>query len=242
MVTFALPPGTGPAECLAWDEALLDLVEDEACEAALWFWEAPSHGVVVGYGQTPAREVRLDACRADGVPVLRRCSGGGTVLQGPGCLSYALAMPIDAHPDLVTVGGTNAHVMGCQRDALARVVPGSLAVCGHTDLVWDGRKVSGNAQRRRRRALLFHGTFLHGMDLALVTRWLLPPSSEPAYRAGRDHEAFVANLPCPPDVLREVLAHAWKATPGPVPEAAGRRVERLMSERYGRADWHERRA
>ena len=27
MVTFALPPGTAPAECLAWDEALLDLVD-----------------------------------------------------------------------------------------------------------------------------------------------------------------------------------------------------------------------
>lgn len=242
MVTFALPPGTGPAECLAWDEALLDLVEDEACDAALWFWEAPSHCVVVGYGQTPAREVRLEACRADGVPVLRRCSGGGTVLQGPGCLSYALALPIDAHPDLGTVGGTNAHVMGRQRDALSRVVPGSLAVCGHTDLVWDGRKVSGNAQRRRRRALLFHGTFLHGMDLALVTRWLRPPSWEPSYRAGRDHEAFVANLPCSSGVIRGALADAWKTTPGDVPEDAGRRVERWMADRYGRAEWHERRA
>ena len=242
MVTFVLPPGTGPAECLAWDEALLDLVEDEACDAALWFWEAPSHCVVVGYGQTPAREVRLDACRADGVPVLRRCSGGGTVVQGPGCLSYALAMPIDAHPELATVSGTNAHVMGCQRDALARVVPGSLAVCGHTDLVWEGRKVSGNAQRRRRRALLFHGTFLHGMDLDLVTRWLRPPSSEPAYRAGRDHAAFVANLPCPPGILRGALAEAWLATPAPVPADGWAHVQRLMAARYGRPEWHDRRA
>ena len=241
MVTFALPHGTAPAACLAWDEALLDLVEDGECHAALGFWEAPSHCVVMGYGQDPAREVHRDACRSDGVPVLRRCSGGGTVLQGPGCLSYALVLPIDWHPELATVGGTNAHVMGCQRDALARVVPGGLAVCGHTDLVWNGRKVSGNAQRRRQRALLFHGTFLHRMDLALVTRWLRPPSSEPAYRAGRAHEAFVANLPCAPDAIRDALAEAWLATPAPLPAASLSRVQRLMADRYGRAEWHERR-
>ncbi len=242
MVTFELPATTPPMECLAWDEALLDAVEEEACEAALWFWESPIPCVVVGYGQTPEREVHMEACRADDVPVLRRCSGGGTVVQGPGCLSYALALPIDSAPALATVSGTNAHVMARQRDALARIVEGTVVVRGHTDLVWNGRKVSGNAQRRKRRALLFHGTFLHGFDLARVTRWLRAPSSEPAYREGRAHEAFISNVPCPARLICKALADEWQAMPAAVPRDASIRVKHLLEERYARAEWHARRA
>ena len=239
MLAFDLPGAPGPAECLAWDEALLDAVEQGECGPALWFWEASVHGVVVGYGQSPAREVHLDACRADQVPVLRRCSGGGTVVQGPGCLSYAVALPIETHADLETIQGTNAFVMARNRAAIQSLVTGVVDVRGHTDLVWNQRKVSGNAQRRKRRALLFHGTFLHALDLALVPRWLPQPSSQPAYRNDRPHSDFIANLPCSPRAIREALALHWEAAPGTPPPTAAARAQGLLSERYSREAWHQ---
>jgi len=230
-----------PAMNLALDESLLDAAEEGHAGECLRFWESPVPFVVLGTAQELHREADEAACAAEGVPIMRRCTAGGCVLQGPGSLNYALVILPELRPETRTLKGSYCYILHALSDAFAAL---GLDVIheGTCDLTTAGRKVSGNAQRRRRRALLFHGTFLHGMELALVTRWLLPPSSEPAYRAGRDHEAFVANLPCPPDVLREVLAGAWKATPAPVPEDAGRRVERLMAVRYGRAEWHERRA
>src|SRR5262245_40949097 len=83
------------AENLACDEALLDLCEDHGADEILRFWEPRNYFVVLGYGNKAAAEVDLEACAAEKIPVLRRCSGGGTVLQGPGCLNYALILRID---------------------------------------------------------------------------------------------------------------------------------------------------
>ena len=63
--------------------------------------------------------------------------------------------------------------------------------------IWccDGRKVSGNAQRRGRRALLHHGTLLYDFDPGLAARYLKEPIRRPAYRSGRCHADFIGNLP-----------------------------------------------
>src|SRR5262249_757521 len=54
--------------------------------------------VVIGRAQRPEREVNLAACAANGVPVLRRASGGGTVYQDLGNLNISLAVPGRAPP------------------------------------------------------------------------------------------------------------------------------------------------
>src|ERR1700685_1591535 len=83
-----------PAENLACDEALLDWREENGGEEILRFWEAPETFVVVGYANKIAAEVNVAACEAREIPIFRRCSGGGTVLQGPGCLNYTLILRI----------------------------------------------------------------------------------------------------------------------------------------------------
>ena len=72
------------AENLAMDEALLDGCEAGRGGETLVFWEPREPFVVVGYANHLAREVNVEACRARGIPIFRRCSGGGTVLQMPG--------------------------------------------------------------------------------------------------------------------------------------------------------------
>jgi lipoate-protein ligase A len=80
-------------------------------------------------------------------------------------------------------------------------------------LVVDGRKVSGNAQRRGRRALLHHGTLLYAFDPALAERYLREPRRRPPYRATRTHAEFMGNLPLSADALR-VRAEAGLAALG----------------------------
>src|SRR5262245_29464931 len=92
-----------PEENLACDEALLDLCEAGHAPEVLRFWEPSSHFVVVGYANRIADEVNVTECRTRGIPILRRCSGGGTVLQGPGCVNYALVLRIGgAQLDIAT--------------------------------------------------------------------------------------------------------------------------------------------
>ena len=74
-VTFSTP-----AENLAADEVLLDQCEAGGGEETLLFWEPRETFVVVGYANKVASEVNVPACEAKGIPIFRRCSGGGTVV------------------------------------------------------------------------------------------------------------------------------------------------------------------
>ncbi|MCX6894537.1 MAG: lipoate--protein ligase family protein [Verrucomicrobia bacterium] len=202
-----------PAENIACDEQLLDDAERGDGGEVLRVWESPQPFVVVGYGNTIATEVDVAACAARGIPVLRRCSGGGTVVQGQGCLSYALILNIAANPELRNVTAANRFIMERNRRTIAECgvrSAESIAVQGHTDLTLDGLKFSGNAQRRRRQFILFHGTFLLNFDLALISELLPLPSRQPCYREARPHEKFLTNLDLPAVAVKAALRRAWR--------------------------------
>lgn len=228
------------AENLAADEALLHAVEDDPAAACLRLWEPTSYAVIVGRSNALDREVNLQACAADGVPVLRRCSGGGAVVIGPGCLCYALVLPIDERHRSQGISVTTAAVLTRMRDEFAA---GGLPVevCGVSDLVLEGRKFSGNSQRWLRRALLHHGTLLAQFDLTRISRWLKSPSLQPEYRAGRTHDDFVRNAPLSTDELVAVLARAWNARLAEPSPADFARLPSLLAERYADPAWHRQR-
>jgi lipoate---protein ligase len=237
-------PPSAPPEFLAWEEALLDSGECGGPEV-LWFWESTATFVVVGYGQQVAREVHVDACNGRGIPILRRCSGGGTVVQGKGCLNYGVVLHLEDRPELATITGTNRFVLERLGRALSPLLGVPVAVQGHTDLVRMGpggvaHKFSGNAQRRMRRAVLFHGTLLLDLDLDLLTTLLPAPSWEPPYREGRPHGAFVVNSGLDRGKVRAALAREWGAT-GTLQSLPEERYRQAMDARYGRPEWHLRR-
>lgn len=230
-----------PAENLALDEALLDQAETKGGSGVLLFWESPQPFVVLGYANQVAQEVHLEACRERNTPILRRCSGGGTVLQGPGCLNYSVILNFNESPALQTISGTNQFVMERQRDALSRLLHQEVTIEGHTDLALAGLKFSGNAQRRKREWLLFHGTLLlPAFVFALISECLRPPPLQPAYRRRRSHEEFLTRLPMESAVIKTALREAWQAAT-PLAEIPQDRIARLVSERYGRAEWNLKR-
>jgi lipoate-protein ligase A len=220
---------------LACDEALLDACENGSGAEVLRFWEPNEFFVVAGYSNEIAREVNLTACREAGIGVFRRCSGGGTVLQGPGCLNYSLVLIIHGRPPLETITGANRHIMERQREAVASVLPQAVEIQGCTDLAVGGLKFSGNAQRRKRHALLFHGTFLLRFDLALMDQFLKMPSRQPDYRKGRPHDGFLINLDVAAAAVKDALREVWGARE-PMPEAPDCR--QLTVGKYDRSDWN----
>lgn len=224
-----------PAANLACDEALLDWCEAGHCEGLLRFWESPEYFVVLGYANRAVTEVNLAACQKSGIPVLRRCSGGGTVLQGPGCLNYSLVLRIEGGLESITQ--TNCYVMDRNRAALLPIINGRIEIRGHTDLALDDLKFSGNAQRRRRQFLLFHGTFLLNFDLKLIGQLLKFPSRQPDYRVDRSHAQFLTPLPLDPHSIKVVLQKQWQADE-PMTVIPIDAIDHLVRDRYSKDDWN----
>ena len=224
-----------PAENLACDEALLDWCEAGQCEGILRFWGPAEYFVVLGYANKTSVEVDVDACRKLDVPVFRRCTGGGAVLQGPGCLNYSVVLKITGA--LQSITETNCFVMQRNRDALQPLLKGKVQVRGHTDLAIGDLKFSGNSQRRRKEFLLFHGSFLLNFDIPKMQQVLRFPSKQPDYRAHRSHATFLTNCGLVPDSIKSALAEAWDAnqTQFALPN---NRINVLVRERYSNPEWN----
>jgi lipoate-protein ligase A len=226
-----------PAENLACDEALLDAAETGAGDEVLRFWESRESFVVVGYANKVAAEVNVAACETHGIPILRRCSGGGTVVQGPGGLNYTLVLRITADGPLHSIGIANQFIMRQNRAALESVVNRPVAVRGHTDLTVGDRKFSGNSQRRKKHFLLFHGTFLLNFDLLLVSELLPMPSKQPDYREHRAHTEFLTNLNVPANEVKAALRQTWKAEE-PLDNPPLEKITALARDKYATREWN----
>ena len=237
MTSFDLPPLL-PAEHLAADEVLLDAAEAGSGGECLLFWEPQETFVVVGYANKVAAEVDLVACERFGVPIFRRCSGGGTVVQMPGGLNYSVILRITEGGPTRNISAANAFIMEQTRAAIQTLVSGAtVSVRGHTDLCVGELKVAGNAQRRRKNFLLFHGTLLLNCELDRIGELLRMPSLQPDYRAGRSHGEFVTNLGLPAAAVKNALTRAWGANESQT-ELPLAEIKKLAHERYLTREWN----
>ena len=231
-----------PAENLACDEVLLDWCESGEGAECLRFWESPDPFVVVGYANRIATEVNVAACDARKISILRRCSGGGTVVQGPGCLNYTLVLPITEKGPLHSIAVANQFIMRRNRAAIEPEIrsqrpEAGVAIRGHTDLAIGERKFSGNSQRRRKRCLLFHGTFLLNFDLVLISELLRMPSKQPHYRENRAHTNFLMNLNVPAEKIKTALRKTWAADAPPANPPL-EKITALAREKYLTNEWN----
>jgi lipoate---protein ligase len=226
-----------PARNLACDEALLELCENSAEDGVLRVWEPDNYFVVVGYSNKILSEVNVTACEAKGIPILRRFSGGGTVLQGPGCLNYSLAVRNERMAIPADLTDSYRFVLARHMKVCLSDRSGAVQIQGISDLALDGRKFSGNAQHRKRLCSLFHGTFLLNFDITLIEKCLAMPSRQPDYRDGRSHEAFLCNLSITPNDVRPALKQAWGADET-LNEIPVDRIKALVRERYSRNEWN----
>jgi len=148
-----LQPGD-PAFGLALDEALLAM-SDERSTVRLW---RNKLSVIIGRSQHLHDEVDWDRCKETGIPVYRRCSGGGTVLHYPGNLNITLI--VNGLWREKTVDEVDA-ACGC---AVANAVASLGITCRRVrNALLDSegsRKLSGSAQAVRGERRLYHATLL----------------------------------------------------------------------------------
>ena len=230
--------GSAP-ENLALDEALLEEAEAGGLpDDVLRLWEFDQPVVVVGRSSKVAVEVHHEVCRAEQVPVLRRASGGASIVAGPGCLMFSVVLSTVERPALRMIEQAHQFVMQRVLQAVRRSVP-EARFQGTSDLTVGDRKFSGNSHRCKRHHLLYHGTLLYDFPLPLISRLLNVAPRQPTYRRGRGHADFVMNLPVEADALRDALREAWEATE-PLDAWPRDRTGELAATRYTRDEWNLR--
>ncbi len=158
------------------DEAVLESVSSgrELPTLRLYAWQPAA--ISIGYFQGLYEEVDIEGCKAHGVDIVRRITGGGAVFHQAE-ITYSVIIPethVLAPGSIIASYGV---ICGGVVDGLGILgVDASFAPIN--DIVSGGRKVSGNAQTRKRGCLLQHGTVLLDLDVDLMFELLKVPQEK----------------------------------------------------------------
>ncbi|MBQ9390291.1 MAG: lipoate--protein ligase family protein [Synergistaceae bacterium] len=150
---------TDPRSNLQLEENLCSL----GVEVFMLWRNSPS--VIVGRFQDIDAEVDTGFAERNGIPIVRRNSGGGAVYHDLGNVNYSFIQRDDRRLTL---------------EHFARIIMRTLKAVGinsrlefrHNDILADGLKISGSAQYRHEGVLLHHGTLLFDSDLSVIPKVL----------------------------------------------------------------------
>jgi lipoate-protein ligase A len=249
---------TDGATNMAIDEALWRSGQGGASPPTLRFfaWDPPT--VSLGYGQALDDHVDAGACRALGVGLVRRPTGGSAIYHdGP---ERELTYSVVATNDDLGVGtdlleayrwiaralarGLRALGVAVEIVAVPRGRGPAPAFCfartGRYEIEMDGRKLVGSAQRRRGRSFLQHGSILLGADEARL-RALFPTTADPMATL-TTLESALGRRPTFDEVAR-ALGSAFESEHGIVLRPDGLSateaalVDRLVAEKYATEPW-----
>lgn len=148
---------------MALDEAIMEGIRSGTTPPTIRFYGWEPSAVSIGYFQGLEYEVNLEACRQQGVDVVRRITGGGAVYHDrDGEITYSLLAPLELYPnDLIE---SYRLICGYLVEALQLLgIESSFQPIN--DIIVDGKKISGNAQARKQGVLLQHGTILYRVDV-----------------------------------------------------------------------------
>lgn len=250
MQLVTVPEKVDPSTQLAIDEALLMAAEEGDVESSIRFWQFDQPTVVLGRSSRVDYEVHREFCDAHHIPILRRCSGGASIVGGPGCLMYSVVLGYEREPELQKIDVAHRYVMSrvlnASHAAVNEDVRPDVQLQGICDLTFDDRKCSGNSLRMARRHVLYHGTILHDFDLELLSNCLAGAPRQPDYRRGRSHDSFVTNLPISVDRFITAMGDQFSVTgttsvlDHKETASIAARVEQLKRDRYDQASWHFR--
>jgi lipoate-protein ligase A len=206
---------------LALENILLDRGDEIAPVLVLY---ANNPCVVIGKNQVPWRECATGRMRADGIPLVRRISGGGTVFHDAGNLNYSFILPRDSYRQDEVFATVLRALKSLGLDA---------HVGANNGLFLGDRKFSGSAFCYRRQHVLHHGTLLVNTDLEKLRACCRAALPQIVTRAISSKPASVVNLrEARPDLTTELLAEAIiRESNANIPaDADGARVEERAAE------------
>lgn len=202
----------GPSN-LACDRRMLALASEREFRHLLRFHRyTPT--VSVGRHQALAHEARLGYCRARGIGIVRRPSGGGALYRDPNQVAFTLAAP--------RAGSWCAAPLGRVLLELARIVAHALrgldipaCAAPPNDIEVAHRKIGSVYLSRHGDIVLVHGGVLLDADIKTMLEALKVPTEKltvEGLATARTRLATIAELsrtPIPPDAVEAALASSF---------------------------------
>jgi len=234
-----------PPDSAAIDEAILEAHSEGVVPDTLHFYRRSRPTVSLGYFQKVQEAVNLEECDRRGVALVRRKSGGSSIYTDPGQLIYGLVVGDKDLP------GEHAEAFRVVCSALARAISSFGVMASYrpmNDVEVNGRKVSGNAQLRRKGSVLVHGTILMDADLATMDAVLRPRAVEegdalkPSERVST-LSMLMAGLPPTMVEMKTAVAHEISRSfdvellGGSLSDTEKMLVGDFVRDRYGNSDW-----
>lgn len=141
---------------LALDEYAMKHIDED--EDFFFLWQNDP-AVIIGKNQNTAEEINAQFIKDNNIKVARRVSGGGAVYHDEGNLNFTFIISVD-DPGKVNYKKYVQPIV----DALASMgIEAELS--GRNDILVDGLKISGNAQRLANGKLMHHGTIMFDLDV-----------------------------------------------------------------------------
>ncbi|HUT64659.1 MAG TPA: hypothetical protein VMZ05_00765 [Spirochaetota bacterium] len=172
------------------DDSILERLDREG-SYAFSVYEPDRTEVVLGRSCRADEDVMVARCLEDGVPILRRAGGGGTVVLCRGVVVVSVAGSTD------TPFALKQHMTAVNETIIAGLaglgVEG-LAIKGISDITIGNRKILGASLHRRKNTVLYQGALLVDPDMHIFERYLKHPKKEPDYREQRSHNEFLTSL------------------------------------------------
>ncbi len=141
--------------------------------------------VVIGKNQSSRAECDLSAMEQDGIPLVRRLSGGGAVWHDRGNLCFSF------------ISHESDHKVAAQLALVAKTCAAfdiDARPTGRNDIEVDGKKISGNAFYTVGHNKCHHGTLLISADTEALAKYLTVSRKKLEAKGIRSVAARVVNL------------------------------------------------
>ena len=247
----------GPMQ-MALDEVAAETAVDGGPRTVRVYRWRPSC-LSLGYGQDP-NTVDWAACADSGVSVTRRQTGGGGIYHdADGDISYSIVAPrselpgdlLDAYHLLCEPVLDAFERLGVDADYAAESTPTVWSPACYLralnpahDIVADGRKVSGNAQYRRRESVVQHGSLTYSVradaHLGAFSGHGVTPAEFHDHVVGIDELAGVSRAEAVEAVEGSLAAWA-DASVGSWTDAELDRAREKVETKYAADEWVRRR-
>ena len=173
---FLLTPGKTAFENMAIDWAVLKANSIGSVPPTVRFYTWNPSAISIGYFQSLKEEVDLDMCKKLGVDYVRRITGGGAVYHEHE-LTYSIVIP-ESHPVIPrNILKSYDRICGALIKGL-RYLGINARYAPINDILVGGKKISGNAQTRKSKVVLQHGTVLLDVDVDKMFSLLRVPSEK----------------------------------------------------------------
>lgn len=229
---------TDPTYNLALEEYLLTHhMEGEI----LLLWQN-ANTIVIGRNQNTEEEINRAFVEEHGVTVVRRTTGGGAVYHDLGNLNYSFIQDVD-DPEKMSIAVLAVPVV----KALATMGV-EAEVSGRNDILVDGKKISGVAQRMYKNRILHHGTLLYASDPDMVAGALQVRQDKFISKSAKSVRARIGNIQdyvqdksMNLEVFRgrliDALTESRDVRPIVLTPEEEAEVEKLQIEKYQSWDW-----